>query len=55
MNLDGCGELCDGEGRGRERGRTAAVTAAAAAVEIYSMTNDEGALRQRGAGGEEVG
>ena len=28
-----------------ERGRTAAVTAAA--VEIYSMTNDEGALRQR--------
>ena len=36
-----------------ERGRTAAVTAAA--VEIYSMTNDEGALRQRGAGGGEVG
>ena len=56
MNLDGCGELCDGEaakGEG-ERGRTAAVTAAAA-VEIYSMTNDEGALRQRGAGAGEVG
>ena len=39
--------MAKGEG---ERGRTAAVTAAAA-VEIYSMTNDEGALRQRGGGG----
>ena len=38
--------MAKGEG---ERGRTAAVTAAA--VEIYSMTNDEGALRQRGGGG----